>query len=91
MDLTGDFIENDAVAPIAAFGTRWVGHLVKVLQRAIKKLGIYLQDLEDFGKKGKKAKIKSEVFGYASRLQDYQYLLGMGIFLHLSMPLSKLS
>lgn len=91
MDLTGNFIEKDGVAPITAFGTRWVGHLVKVLQRAIKRLGIYLQDLEDFGKKGKKAKIKLEVFGYVSRLQDYQYLLGMGIFLHLLMPLLKVS
>ena len=91
MDLTGNFIEKDGVAPITAFGTRWVGHLVKVLQRAIKRLGIYLQDLEDFGKKGKKAKIKLEVFGYVSRLQDYQYLLEMGIFLHLLMPLLKVS
>ena len=58
VDLTGNFIKDDGVASIKAFGTRWVGHLVNALQRAIKKFGIYLVDIENFGKKGKKAKIK---------------------------------
>ena len=58
VDLTGNFIKDDGVASIKAFGTRWVGHLVNALQRAIKKFGIYLVDIENFGKKGKKAKTK---------------------------------
>ena len=62
-----NFIEDDGVATIKAFARRYTGHLVKGLQRAIIKFGIYLTDLQNFGKKGKKAKIKENIFGYVSR------------------------
>ena len=50
MDLTKNFIEDNGVAPIIVCGARWIGHLVKSLRRAINKFGIYLTDLENFGK-----------------------------------------
>ena len=49
------------------------------------KFEIYLTDLENFGKKEKKAKIKAESFGNVNR-----YLLGMRFFLHTFMSLKEL-
>ena len=40
------YIEDQVVAPMKACGTRWIGHLVNALQRAINKFGVYLNDLE---------------------------------------------
>ena len=55
VDLT-DFIEDDHVAPIRICGTRWIGYLVKMLQRAINKFVIYLTDLKNFSIRVKKQK-----------------------------------
>ena len=54
VDLT-DFTEDDGVASIRACESRWIGHLVKTLQCTIKKIGIYLTDLEKL--KGESNKI----------------------------------
>lgn len=58
---------------------------------AINKFATYLTDLENLGKKENKEKTKTEIFGYVSKWQDYRYLLGMGFFSHLFMPLKELS
>lgn len=49
---------DNCVTPIRVCGTRWIGHLVKVSERAINKFGICLTDLKNFNKKGKKSKTK---------------------------------
>ena len=58
---------------------------------AINKCATYLTDPENLGKKENKEKIKTEIFGYVSKWQDYRYLLGMGFFSHLFMLLKELS
>ena len=63
MDLTDNFIEYDCVAPIRVYRTRLTEYFVKALQLVISKFEIYLTYIENFGKKGKKAETKSEVFG----------------------------
>ena len=91
LDLNDNHIGDDGVAPIKACGTRWIGHLVNALQRAINKFGIYLKDIENLAKTEKKANKKAELLGFISRWRDYRHLLGMGFFLHLLMPLKELS
>ena len=91
VDLVDNPTEDNGVAPIKACGTRWIGHLVNALQRAINKFGIYLKDLENFARGLKKAKTKAEILGYINKWRDYRYLLGMGFFLHVLMPLKELS
>ena len=56
VDLTDNCVEDNGVAPITAYGIRSIGHLVKALERAINKFAIYLTDLENIGRKGKKQK-----------------------------------
>ena len=56
VDFTDNFEENDCGAYIRACGTRWIEHLVKVIQRAINKFGVHLTDLKNFVKNGKKWK-----------------------------------
>ena len=68
--LTDDFVEDDDVAPIKVCVTRWIGHLVKALQSAIKNFGIYVTDLEKFSKKEKNKKRQN--FG---RIQEMTRLL----------------
>ena len=60
-DLTDNYIEDDGVAPSRACGTMWIGSLVKALQSAINKFGIYLTDLENFGK-NKRSENKGIIF-----------------------------
>ena len=91
IDLTDNFIDDDDVAPIRVCGIRWIGNLVKVVQRGINKFGIYLTDLENFSKKGKKQKIKAEMLADVSRWRNYWYLLAMGFFLQLLILLRELS
>ena len=59
-----------------------IGHLVKGLQYAIDKFGVYLTD---------NTKIRAKTFGYVRRWQGYWHLLGMGFFLHMLIPLKELS
>ena len=42
VDFTDNFVEDDCGASIRACGTRWIEHLVKVIQRAINKFGVHL-------------------------------------------------
>ena len=51
VDSTDNFIWDDGVVPSRAFGTKWVGHLVKPLQGASNKFEIYLIDLKNLDKK----------------------------------------
>ena len=51
MDSTDNFIWDDGVVPSRALRTKWVGHLVKPLQRASNKFEIYLIDLKNLDKK----------------------------------------
>ena len=82
-------IEDEGIAPMKACGTRWIGHLVNALQRDINNFGVYLKDLakDDSTRKPD----GSRLFGYLKQWQDYRYLLGMGFFLHLLIPLKMLS
>ena len=89
LDLNDNPIGDDGVAPIKACGTRWIGHLVNALQRAINKFGTYLKDIENVAKTEKKGHKKAELLGFISRWRDYRHLLGMGFFLHLLMPLKE--
>ena len=85
-------IEDEGIAPMKACGTRWIGHLVNALQRAINKFGVYLKDLDNMAKDDATKKPDSwRLFGYLKQWQDYRYLLGMGFFLHLLIPLKMLS
>ena len=75
------------MAPINACGTRWIGHLVKALQRTINKFGIYLTDLEKFSKKGKKVKTKAEIsfylcFWVLSLLGRYIKIRNLSLLIH---------
>ena len=90
IDLNDNFIDDGGIAPHKSCGTRRIGHLVNALQRAINKLGIYLKDLENLANGEKKSSKKARFFGYINKWKDYRYLLGMGFFLHLLMPLKKL-
>ena len=84
--------EDAGIAPMKACGTRWIGHLVNTLQRAINKFGVYLKDLDDMTKDDSTKKPdSSRLFGYLKQWQDYRYLLGVGFFLHLLIPLKMLS
>ena len=49
-----------------ACGTRWIRRLVKALQRAIFKSGIYLTVLGNFSKNEIKAKIKANIYDCVS-------------------------
>ena len=80
VDLVDNPTEDNGVAPLKVCGTRWIGHPVNALQRAINKFGIYLKDLENFARGEKKAKTKAEILGYINKWRDYRYLLGMGFF-----------
>ena len=71
-DLNDNTIGDDGVAPIKACGTKWIGHLVNALQRAINKFGIYLKDIENLAKTEKKANKKAELLGFISRWRDYR-------------------
>ena len=85
-------IEDEGILPMKACGTRWIGHLVNALQRAINKFGVYLKDLDNMAKDDTTKKPdSSRLFGYLKQWQDYRYLLGMGFFLHLLIPLKMLS
>ena len=85
-------IEDEGIAPMKACGTRWIGHLVNALQRAINKFGVYLKDLDNMAEDDTTKKPDSpRLFGYLKQWQDYRYLLGMGFFLHLLIPLKMLS
>ena len=42
VNLTDYFIEGNGVTPIRTCGTKWIRHLVKILQLSINKLGINL-------------------------------------------------
>ena len=75
LDLNDNPIGDDGVAPIKACGTRWIGHLVNALQRAINKFGIYLKDIENRVKTEKKANKKAELLGFISRWRDYRHVL----------------
>ena len=75
VDVTDDLPEEDGGAPIRVCGTRQIWHFVKVLRSAINRLGIYLTNLENFGKKGKNGNIKADIFGCISRWQDYNTYL----------------
>ena len=68
LDLTDNFVKDDGMVPIRACGTRWIGHLVKVLQRIISKFRIYLTDLKNFGEKERKAKIKPKFFWLSQKM-----------------------
>ena len=86
------YIEDQVVAPMKACGTRWIGHLVNALQRAINKFGVYLKDLEKMANdKTTQKAVSSRLCVYLKQLQDYRYHLGIGFFLHLLMPLKELS
>ena len=89
--LNDNFIDDGGIAPTKSFGTRLVGRLVNALQRAINKFGIYLKVLENLSNGEKKSSEKARLFGYINKWKDYRYLLGMGFFLHLLMPLKELS
>ena len=89
--LNDNFTDDDGIAPIKSCGTRWIGHLVNALQRAINKFGIYLKDFENLANGEKKSSAKARLFGYINKWKDYRYLLGMGFILHLLMPLKELS
>ena len=87
MELTDNFINDDGVAPIRAYGTRWTGYLVKAFQRAINKFGIYLADLENFDKKGG-SENKGRNFWLCQQMARLWIPNWDRIFSHLLMPLS---
>ena len=64
---------------------------MNALKRAINKFGIYLKDLENLANGEKKSSEKARLFGYINKWKDYRYLLGIGFFLHLLIPLKELS
>ena len=62
-ELDDNYIEDGGITPLKACGTRWIGHLVKSLQRAINKFGVYLKRYREPGKRRKEKHRKSKVIG----------------------------